>query len=163
SERRSEGDRSGRPTRSERSEGPDAGRRGPRSAREDRPRTVGDHPGRRKHRDPQPNRRTARPGGGNASARDESRGRGDPGCRDRDFLDERRGLSRETAERVAQHVVAAYVLEDSDPKASQAHAKFAARIGARIGAVREAYGILAYRSGDYRTAVRELRTSLRIT
>src|SRR5699024_7134451 len=29
--------------------------------------------------------------------------------------------------------------------------------------VREAYGILAYRSGDYRTAVRELRTSLRIT
>ncbi|HJB11568.1 MAG TPA: hypothetical protein H9786_13780 [Candidatus Brachybacterium merdavium] len=59
--------------------------------------------------------------------------------------------------------MAAYVLEDSDPKASQAHAKFAARIGARIGAVREAHGILAYRSGDYRTAVRELRTSLRIT
>ncbi|WP_253705435.1 hypothetical protein [Brachybacterium sp. P6-10-X1] len=29
--------------------------------------------------------------------------------------------------------------------------------------MRETYGILAYRAGDYRTAVRELRTSLRIT
>ncbi|MFC7374242.1 hypothetical protein ACFQRD_03050 [Brachybacterium sp. GCM10030268] len=60
-------------------------------------------------------------------------------------------------------MVAAYLLEDSDPEASQAHARFAARIGGRIGGVREMYGILAYRYGDYRTAVRELRTSLRIT
>lgn len=82
---------------------------------------------------------------------------------DRDFQDELRGLSRETAERVAQHVVAAYVLEEEDFDASRAHAKFAARIGARIGAVREANGILAYRAGEYRTAVRELRTALRIT
>lgn len=210
-------DRSGTPSRSERAGGSDGPRRGPRSAREDRPRTVGDHPGARKNRDHQPNRRTDPTESGRPSSRYDSQRRDDRGYRgrpgnergdrsrydrgdrpegsarhgrserpartereqrpfepqvpagitgkelDRDFHDELRGLSRETAERVSQHVVAAYVLEASDPEASQAHAKFAARIGARIGAVREAYGILAYRSGDYRTAVRELRTSLRIT
>ncbi|MBP2382550.1 hypothetical protein [Brachybacterium sacelli] len=77
--------------------------------------------------------------------------------------EELRGLSKETADRVAQHLVAAYLLEDTDSEASQAHARFAARIGGRVGAVRETYGILAYRAGDFRTAVRELRTSLRIT
>ena len=82
---------------------------------------------------------------------------------DVDALDELRGLSRETAERVAKHLVAAFALEEEDPETSQAHAKFAARIGGRIGVVRETYGILAYRAGDYRTAVRELRTALRIT
>lgn len=77
--------------------------------------------------------------------------------------EELRGLSKETAERVAQHLVAAFLLEDTDTETSQAHARFAARIGGRVGGVRETYGILAYRAGDYRTAVRELRTSLRIT
>src|SRR5690625_6469749 len=115
----------------------------------------------RKHRAPQPNPRTERPGGGNSSSRDESRGlayrgyRGWPGSErgerrdrnvrggrsegsarparsgrpartereprpfepplpaggtgkelDRDGLDALRGLSRETAERVARPVVA---------------------------------------------------------
>lgn len=55
------------------------------------------------------------------------------------------------------------MLEDSDSQAAQDHARFAARIGGRIGGVRETYGIIAYRAGDFRTAVRELRTSLRIT
>ena len=82
---------------------------------------------------------------------------------DREIYGELRGLSRETAERVAQHLVAAYMLEDTDSQAAQDHAKFAARIGGRIGGVRETYGIIAYRAGDFRTAVRELRTSLRIT
>lgn len=82
---------------------------------------------------------------------------------DQDALDELKGLNRETAERVARHLVAALALEAEDRETSQAHAKFAARIGGRIGVVRETYGILAYRAGDYRTAVRELRTALRIT
>lgn len=82
---------------------------------------------------------------------------------DKELREELRGLSKETADRVAQHLVAAYLLEDSDSDLSQAHARFAARIGGRVGGVRETYGILAYRAGDYRTAVRELRTSLRIT
>lgn len=60
-------------------------------------------------------------------------------------------------------MVAAFALEAENPEASQGHAKYAARIGGRIGVVRETYGILAYRAGDYATAVRELRTALRIT
>ncbi|MDN5686956.1 MAG: hypothetical protein L0G94_09850 [Brachybacterium sp.] len=82
---------------------------------------------------------------------------------DKELREELRGLSKETADRVAQHLVAAYLLEDGDSELSQAHARFAARIGGRVGGVRETYGLLAYRAGDYRTAVRELRTSLRIT
>lgn len=60
-------------------------------------------------------------------------------------------------------MVAAHVLEDSDNETALAHARFAARLGGRVGAVRETYGIIAYRAGDFRTAARELRTSLRIT
>lgn len=82
---------------------------------------------------------------------------------DREIRDELRGLSQEMAERVGRHLVAAFVLEDTDPEASQAHARFAVRLGGRVGAVRESCGILAYRAGDFRTASRELRTSLRIT
>ena len=76
---------------------------------------------------------------------------------------ELQSLSRETAERVARHMVAAHLLEDSDNETARAHARFAARLGGRVGAVRETYGVIAYRAGDFRTASRELRTALRIT
>src|SRR5699024_592607 len=82
---------------------------------------------------------------------------------DRDVRSELFSLSRETAERVARHMVAAHMLEDSDNETALAHARFAARLGGRVGAVCETYGVLAYRAGDFRTASRELRTSLRIT
>lgn len=82
---------------------------------------------------------------------------------DKEIRAELRGLSKETAERVSQHLVAAFALEEVAPEVSQEHARFAARLGGRIGVVREMNGILAYRAGDYSTAVRELRTSLRIT
>ncbi|MDN6303703.1 MAG: hypothetical protein L0J57_11760, partial [Brachybacterium sp.] len=82
---------------------------------------------------------------------------------DRDARSELFSLSKETAERVARHMVAAQLLEDSDGETALAHARFAARLGGRVGAVRETYGVLAYRAGDFRTASRELRTSLRIT
>src|SRR5699024_4808146 len=77
--------------------------------------------------------------------------------------EELRGLSRDTAERVARHLAAAHLLAESEPETSLAHARFAARLGGRIGAVRESHGILAYRAGDFRTAARELRTALRLT
>ncbi|MGP9539866.1 hypothetical protein ACT3SP_17890 [Brachybacterium sp. AOP43-C2-M15] len=64
---------------------------------------------------------------------------------------------------MGRHLVAAELLEDSDNETAQAHARFAARLGGRVGAVREFYGVIAYRAGDFRTASRELRTSLRIT
>lgn len=82
---------------------------------------------------------------------------------DREINDELRSLSKETALRVAQHLVAAAALIEDQPEGALEHARFAARRGGRIGAVREAYGIAAYRNGDYRTAIKELRTAVRIT
>lgn len=82
---------------------------------------------------------------------------------DGDLRAELRGLSKETAERVGRHLVSATLLEDEDPETALAHARFAARLGGRVGGVREIYGTLAYRAGEYQTALRELRTALRIT
>lgn len=82
---------------------------------------------------------------------------------DRDVRDELRSLSRETADRVAAHMVAAWALVDVDAFEAFLHAKFAARRGGRIGSVRETYGIVAYRAGEFATAGRELRTAVRIT
>ena len=82
---------------------------------------------------------------------------------DRDLRDELRGLSKESAERVAKHLVAALQLEEEDFDFAFQHARFAAQIGGRIGGVREIHGIFAYRAGDFKTASRELRTAQRIT
>ena len=82
---------------------------------------------------------------------------------DKETHEELRGLSKETAERVGRHLVSAHLLEDTDPETALAHARFAARLGGRVGIVREVYGIFAYHAGDYRTASRELRTAMRIT
>jgi len=82
---------------------------------------------------------------------------------DKETQDELRGLSKETAERVGRHMIAAFALEDTDNETAQDHARFAARLGGRVGIVRETYGVIAYRAGDYRTASRELRTAQRIT
>ena len=82
---------------------------------------------------------------------------------DKETHEELRGLSKETAERVGRHLVSAHLLEDRDPETALAHARFAARLGGRVGIVREIHGIFAYRAGDYRTASRELRTAMRIT
>lgn len=54
-------------------------------------------------------------------------------------------------------------LVDDDPETALAHARFAARRGGRVGVVRETYGIVAYRNGSFSTAIRELRTAVRIT
>lgn len=50
-----------------------------------------------------------------------------------------------------------------DPEAAYQHAKFALNRAGRIGAVREAMGLVAYQLEKYDEAVRELRTHRRIT
>ncbi|MCS6712674.1 hypothetical protein JSY14_11835 [Brachybacterium sp. EF45031] len=82
---------------------------------------------------------------------------------DAEVREELRALSKETAHRVSRHLVAATALLDGDPLLALRHAQFAARLGGRIGAVREVYGVVAYENGEYRTAIRELRTAMRIT
>ncbi|HJG79815.1 MAG TPA: hypothetical protein K8V08_05325 [Brevibacterium senegalense] len=73
-----------------------------------------------------------------------------------------RPLSKETADRVARHLVAAGELITTDPAAAHEHAKTAAARGSRIAGVREAVGILLYHLGQYDEALRELRTHRRI-
>ena len=83
---------------------------------------------------------------------------------DAEIHEELRALSKETAERVAKHLVAAGALAvEGDVDAALEHARYAASRGGRVGAVREAYGVLAYQTGDFATAIKELRTAIRIS
>lgn len=54
-------------------------------------------------------------------------------------------------------------LLDDDPIEALRHASAARDLGARVGAVREAVGIAAYRAGEWAQARTELRTARRIT
>ncbi|RZT62595.1 hypothetical protein EV140_1129 [Microcella alkaliphila] len=76
---------------------------------------------------------------------------------------ELKALSKENAERVAQHLVMAARLIDEDPELAHKHAQAAARRGGRIAVARETLGITAYLTGDFALALRELRTHRRIS
>ena len=82
---------------------------------------------------------------------------------DREVRRELAGLGPRVATEVARHLVmAGWTLED-DPVTALAHAEAARRRASRIGVVREAVGIAAYRAGRYAEALRELRTARRLT
>ena len=74
-----------------------------------------------------------------------------------------RPLEKTNAEVVAKHLVAAGQLVDVAPELAYEHAQAALGRAARIGAVREAVGIVAYQLENYGEALRELRTHRRIT
>ena len=82
---------------------------------------------------------------------------------DRIALNELKTLSKENQEGVANHLVMAARLIDSDPQLAHQHAISAARRAGRIGVVRETLAITAYAIEDYALALRELRTYRRIT
>ena len=73
-----------------------------------------------------------------------------------------RGLSKEHAENIGLHILAAYALEESDPDAALAHARWAARQASRVDIARETLALVAYRRGDYKLANREFRTAYRM-
>ncbi len=62
---------------------------------------------------------------------------------------------------MARYLVAAGV--DTDPERSYAYAQAARRLAARVGVVREATGIAAYRTGRWAEALSELRAARRMT
>lgn len=64
---------------------------------------------------------------------------------------------------VAKHLVMAGRVLDVDPELAFEHALAASRRGGRLGCVREAVGLTAYRAGEYAEALREFRTYRRIT
>lgn len=66
-----------------------------------------------------------------------------------------RGLSKEHAENIGLHILAAYTLEADDPKAALEHAKWVAKQASRIDFARETLAMVAYRNGDYKLALRE--------
>jgi tetratricopeptide (TPR) repeat protein len=82
---------------------------------------------------------------------------------DRTIRAELASLASVNAETVARHLVMAGRLLDDDPETAHLHAMSAAKRAGRVGAVREAAGLTAYRSGRYAEALAELRAARRIT
>jgi tetratricopeptide (TPR) repeat protein len=87
----------------------------------------------------------------------------DLGTLDRSVRAELRALSKPTADAIAGHLIMAGRFLESDPARALAHARAARSRGARVGAVREAVGVAAYRAGEWSEALTELRTARRIT
>ncbi len=74
---------------------------------------------------------------------------------------ELRTLPGDLADAVARRLVAAELAED--PEQAYEFALAARRLAARVGVVREACGIAAYRTGRWAEALAELRTARRLT
>jgi tetratricopeptide (TPR) repeat protein len=70
-------------------------------------------------------------------------------------------LPNDLADSVARYLVAADL--DADPERGYAYAQAAKRLAARVGVVREACGIAAYRTGRWAEALSELRAARRMT
>jgi len=72
-------------------------------------------------------------------------------------------LAKDTAETVARHLVMAGRLMDDEPEQALRHARAARAMAGRVGAVREANGLVAYVAGEWSEALSELKAARRIT
>ena len=86
-----------------------------------------------------------------------------PSDLDRAARNELRTLTKENADMVARHLVAAAIVIEDDPAEALRHALAAARRAGRVAVVRESVAIAAYATGDFALALRELRTFRRIS
>jgi hypothetical protein len=78
--------------------------------------------------------------------------------------EELRSLPTDLAELVGRHMIAAErALEQDDPDKAYEHTKAARKFASRIGVVREAAGIVAYRAGHFSEALSDLRAARRMT
>jgi 23S rRNA pseudouridine2605 synthase len=82
---------------------------------------------------------------------------------DRSARAELKTLTKENADWVARHLVAAAAALEDDPALAHRHALSASRRAGRIAVVRETLAITAYATGDFALALRELRTFRRIS
>jgi tetratricopeptide (TPR) repeat protein len=82
---------------------------------------------------------------------------------DRSARAELRSLTKPLADLVSQHLVAAALALDVDPKRALAHARAARGRASRIAVVRETVGIAAYHAEEWAEALTELRTARRIS
>jgi tetratricopeptide (TPR) repeat protein len=73
-------------------------------------------------------------------------------------------MPNDLANLIAAHLVAAErALSEDEPDRAYEHAKAARRFGSRVGVVREAAGIAAYRAGHFAEALGDLRAARRMT
>jgi 23S rRNA pseudouridine2605 synthase len=82
---------------------------------------------------------------------------------DRSARAELKTLTKENADWVARHLVAAAEALEDDPALAHRHALSASRRAGRIAVVRETLAITAYATGDFALALREFRTFRRIS
>jgi tetratricopeptide (TPR) repeat protein len=82
---------------------------------------------------------------------------------DRAARAELRSLPESLADKIAVHLVAAGRALDEQPAKAHAHASYARQLAPRLALVREAAGLTAYATGDYTTALAELRAVRRMT
>ena len=73
-----------------------------------------------------------------------------------------RGLRKDVADEVSQHLVAAGSLLEDDPERALAHARYARSKASRLAVVREAAGLAAYHAGEWSEAIAELRAARRM-
>ncbi|MFD0690803.1 hypothetical protein [Actinomadura fibrosa] len=82
---------------------------------------------------------------------------------DADVRTELRTLPKDLAGRVARHLVMAGQLAEEEPERAYKHARAARRLASRVGVVREAAGLAAYRAGEWAEALAELRAARRLS
>jgi tetratricopeptide (TPR) repeat protein len=87
----------------------------------------------------------------------------DPKLLDRQSRAGLRSLSTDLADKIASHLVAAGELLDEDPERAVVHTRYARNLAPRLAVVREAHGVASYRTGDFATALTELRALRRMT
>lgn len=78
-------------------------------------------------------------------------------------LQDLRVLSKDNAETVAKHMIMSATLMDEDPQLSLRHARAAKDRAGRVAVARETCGIAAYRAGEWKEALSELRAARRMS
>ena len=82
---------------------------------------------------------------------------------DPSVLQDLSSLSKENSEAVATHLIMAATWLDDDPQLSLRHARAAKDRAGRVSVAREMNGIAAYRAGEWKEALAELRAARRIS
>lgn len=79
------------------------------------------------------------------------------------ILQDLKVLSKDNADAVAKHMITAIDLLEDEPKLALNHARAAKNRAGRVGIAREVNGIVAYRAGEWKEALSELRAARRIS
>lgn len=87
----------------------------------------------------------------------------DPQDLDPSVLQDLAGLAKDNRETVAKHMIMAALWLDDDPQLALRHARAAKDRAGRISVAREVNGIAAYRAGEWKEALSELRASRRLS